>query len=112
VFLKANYPDIDLASETEKDLLIRNLAYSENFASTHGVVAQLLRYSDFTQAQINEIVLAAISNTQVYWIIGDSDIKDFLESIIKDREHQIEPDNLAELKSYLEFTEEEDEIPF
>lgn len=99
-FFREHFPEITLtseASELEKYLLIWDLANSGSFARTHEVIAKLNRYIDFTVPQINEIVGAAISNNQVYWIIGDRDVKEFLLSIIKGKEDQIEPANLEKL---------------
>lgn len=84
-------PDIELASEYEKDSLIRDLANSGSFRKTHSCIAGLQQYADFTQRQANDIVLASITNTQVYTIISDTDVKEFLLSVIRGREDQIEP---------------------
>lgn len=114
-FFKENFPEITLASELEKDLAIRDLANSSSFAETHSIIARLRQYSDFSTAQINAIVQATISNNQVYWIIEDVDVYNFLLDIIKGKEDQITPDNLAELRRLLKLTAPavmEDDLPF
>jgi hypothetical protein len=116
-FFKEHFPDIKLASEIEKDLLIRDLANTGTFAATHTIIAKLNQYSDFTPAQINAIIDAALSNSQVYWITLDSDVNEFLKKIIKGKETQIDQDKLGELKSALEpeppySADIEDELPF
>jgi predicted nucleic acid-binding protein len=80
-FFKEHYPDIKLASELEKELLIKSLCGSSNFANTHTVIAKLSKYSDFTTAQANEIAEAALANNQVRWIISDSDVFEFLSAL-------------------------------
>jgi len=100
-FFKEHFPNISLASELEKDILIRKLANSGSFAETHEIIAKLNKYTEFTIAQINAIVEATISNNQVYWIIGDSDIKGFLLNVIKGKEDQIDPENLDLLMQLL-----------
>lgn len=114
-FFKENFPEITLASELEKDLAIRDLANSSSFAQTHSIIAKLRQFSDFSTAQVNAIVQAAISNNQVYWIIEDSDVYDFLLNVIKGKESQIDSENLAELHRLLKITapiEVEDDLPF
>jgi hypothetical protein len=111
-FFRQEFPDISLADETEKDALIGQLAESESFRQTHYVVGQLSRYSDFTRAQINDIVSAAISNNQVYWIAGDPDVNSFLNGVIEGHEAEIHSGNLSELYEFLGEAETEDDIPF
>jgi predicted nucleic acid-binding protein len=115
-FFKENFPEITLASELEKDLVIRDLANSASFAQTHSIIAKLRQFSDFSTAQVNAIVQAAISNNQIYWIIEDADVYDFLQDVIKGKESQIEPENLAELHRLLKTNattlEIEDDLPF
>lgn len=101
-FFKDHYPAIKLADEFEKDLLIRDLATSANFAQTHKLVSRLNRYSDFTSAQLNDVVTAAISNAQVRWIIVDPDVKNLLTRLIAGRESEIDSNNLQILRGLLE----------
>src|SRR5262249_12083926 len=55
-FFKEHFPKITLASELEKDLVIRDLADSSSFVETHTIISKLNKFSDFTIAQINAIV--------------------------------------------------------
>jgi len=114
-FFKAHFPEISLASELEKDTLIRDLASSDSFAQTHAIIAKLRQYDDFSVSQVNAVVQAAISNNQIYWIIDDWDVRKFLTEVIKGKEDHIEPENLAELQRLLgeQRTQDwDDEIPF
>lgn len=108
-FFKEKFPDIKLASELDKDYLIRELSGSNCFSTTRKVIAKLRRYFDFTPTQLNAIVDAAISNSQVYWIISDKDIKQFLSSRISGKEHCIDEINLKKLKEVLA-VEDSDEM--
>lgn len=113
-FFREKFPDIKFASELEKDLLIRELADSSSFEETHVVVGKLAMQSmssDFSPAQVNDIVSAAVTNNQVYWIIGDSDVNTFLRNVIRGREDEIDPDNLFVLQELLP-EEIDEEIPF
>lgn len=106
LFFKKEYPDFPqlmLFSKREKDSKIENLANSPNFAWTHSAVAALEEYdNDFSQEQLNAIVEAVISNNQIYWIINDPDIREFIEELIHDRENEIDSDNFRMLKELLE----------
>jgi len=98
-FFKAKFPEIKLASEYEKESLIRYLANSGTFAETHSVIARLRQYADFTHGQVNDIVWASITNAQVHRIISAPDVKEFLLSVVWGREDQIEPVSLERLKA-------------
>lgn len=116
-FFKENYPDIKLASELEKQFAISDFVNSGTFQNTHLTIEKLSKFSDFSDAQINEIVEASITNTQIIWIRDDEDVKPFLTNIIKGREHIIDPQNFREFKEiYFAAPENElantDEIPF
>ena len=100
-FFKDHFPDITLATEFEKDLLISDFTGSYNFARTHSIVARLSKYTDFTAAQANSIVSAAISNSQIRSIVDDPDVLEFLSAVIRGREDQIDRENLEVLKALL-----------
>lgn len=105
LFFKKEYPDFPqlmLFSKREKDSKIENLANSPNFAWTHRAVAALKEYdNDFSQEQLNAIVEAVISNSQISWIINDPDIREFIEELIHNRENEIDSYNFRMLKELL-----------
>jgi hypothetical protein len=109
---RERFPDIELATELEKDLLIQELAETANFSATHAIIAKLSRFSDFTRSQINDIVSVAVTNNQVYWIAKDPDVKSFFDLLLKNREHLVDPDNLRRLKYAQEELEPYHEITF
>lgn len=88
-FFQAKFPDIKVATELEKDLLVKDLTESSSFANTHAIVAKLSKFSDFTPAQRSAIVHAAASNSQVGYIATDEDVSTFLTSVISGHEDQI-----------------------
>jgi predicted nucleic acid-binding protein len=102
LFFRAQFPEIRLAAEAEKDLAIRDLGDSGSFARTHGVIARLRQYTDFTASQLNEIVSATLANNQVHWIAGDDDVHSFLSAVIAGREDQIDPAKLKDLHELLD----------
>jgi predicted nucleic acid-binding protein len=105
------FPDIKLASELEKDLLIQELAQSGTFDHTRGIISRLRKFTDFTKSQVNAIVSAAITNNQVYWIATYPTIRTFLESIVKGREGLISPENLTRIIYVIEKIKPYGEIP-
>jgi PIN domain len=100
-FFKAHFPNIRLATELEKDLLIRDLAGSGSFTQTHTLIRRLTNYIDFTASQADEIVAAANSNSQIYLIGQGADVKGFLTDLIAGREDEIDPHNLELLRKTL-----------
>jgi predicted nucleic acid-binding protein len=111
-FFKMHYPDIRLGTEFEKDRLIRELAQSGSFAQTHALISELSQFSDFSPAQTNDIIEAAIHNTQVSWIINDQDVQKFLWQIIESHEKRIDTKKLEVLKEQLKPVLSDKDIPF
>lgn len=85
-FFKANFPNIKIASEIEKDIAIEELAGSGSFISTHIAIGRLSKHADFTPLQIEELVRIAQSNNQVGWIAGDADVHAFYSGLLKDKD--------------------------
>jgi len=100
-FFKEHFPDIKLASELEKELAIQELASSANFAQTHTAIGKLAKHTQFTNIQLNDIVRAAVSNSQVSWIVQDADVNEFLTRIISGHEDEIEEVNRERIKQLL-----------
>jgi hypothetical protein len=82
-FFKEQFPNIKIASEAERDLLIEQLANSGSFASTHLLIAKLAKQPDFSTAQVEQLVNIPESNNQVGWIIGDPDVHEFYSSLLQ-----------------------------
>lgn len=111
-FLARHFPDIELETELEKDQLIAELALSRKFAQTRSLVARLAKFSDFSNSQANEILEAAITNNQIYWIANELDIRAFLQSILDGREEQLDADNIRRLRYVFEEMKPYGRIPF
>ena len=116
-FLCNEFPDIKLASELEKELAISDFISSPNFTSTHRAIKKLSKFTDFSDSEVTELIEASTSNSQIYWISDDADVKEFLLNIIKGKENILEPELLDEF-NHIYMTEpdenstEDDEIPF
>lgn len=87
-FLRKNKIGIELDLATEKQELIKKLAYSPNFVSTHGVIAMLNQYTGWTDDQIEDICDAAESNSQVRWILDDADIYAFFKKLLSNVDYK------------------------
>jgi hypothetical protein len=82
-FFRTNFPNIKIASQVERDFLVEELRDSGSFMQTHSVVAKLLKHTDFSPVQIEQLVQIAQDNGQVGWIIGDPDLHAFYSSLAK-----------------------------
>lgn len=87
-FLMEHFRDIELKTEREKQELIGKLGNSYNFENTHGVIAMLNKYSGWTNSQIEEICVAAENNTQVGWILGDTDVLMFYSNLLSNIKYE------------------------
>jgi predicted nucleic acid-binding protein len=100
-FCKEQFPEITIASARDKDFLIRDLVNSQSIANTQIAIAKLSYYSEFTAAQVNTIVGAAISNRQVVWSIEDDRVKSFLKSVVTNNEQYLDEASLAAITGLL-----------
>lgn len=115
-FFKEHYPEIKLASELEKEMAVQQLVGSEAFMTTHSAVAKLAGFENFSQSQVSEIVDAALTNSQVNWILGDHDIFEFMTKFATEYKDKIEKDSyeqlIKRLKKHEPDADEDDDFPF
>lgn len=110
-FFKSNYPDIKLATELYKDIMIKNLEESGNFAMARKNLHKLDAVDNFNSDQINRIIKIAYTNSQLFWIGDDSDINEILFRFERDYNHVLTEENILEFnKKYNE--KKEDDLPF
>jgi len=76
-FLRSKFPDIRLAEEFEKELVIKSLEESGSFASTHRYIAKISAYEDFKESEVRRLVQAFLDNRRINQILGDDDVKAF-----------------------------------
>ena len=96
-FFKANFPNIKIASEVERDLLIQKLAKSGSFASTHAYIGKLLSQSEFSPAQVEQLVEIPGANSQVGMIVGDDDVHQFYVCLLQKYGDKIQKPAAAKL---------------
>ncbi len=84
-FLKDQIPEITITSDQglAKELAINELVNSKNFALTHAAIGNLLGYSHFSDAELEKMISACISNDQIQQILGDSDVNDFFGKLLE-----------------------------
>jgi predicted nucleic acid-binding protein len=100
-FCKEQFPEITLASARDKEFLIRDLVNSQSISATQSAIDKLSYYSEFTAAQVNTIVTAAISNRQVIWSLEDNKVSSFLKSIITNNERYLDAASLKTISELL-----------
>ncbi|KAA1244553.1 PIN domain-containing protein [Aquimarina sp. RZ0] len=79
-FFKDKYPDIKLASELQKDILIDKLEDSGSFKVARTNLNRLFSFNNFTSNQIEKIFRIVCNNNQIYNIGSDFDINYILFS--------------------------------
>lgn len=90
-FFKSLYPDIEISSETEKEIIIKNLSEAYTFANAKSVIGRLLSFDNFSIKQLNEITSAFSTNNQIYWIDTDYVVSTARSSIIEANKDKIDP---------------------
>lgn len=83
-FFEEHYPEIEISSETEKELIIKNLFEAYSFDNAKSIARKLLGYNDFSVKQLNDITKAFSENNQIYWIKNDYGIYDVRKKIIEE----------------------------
>lgn len=97
-FFGERFPDIRLAEDLEKHLLLRDLESAASAEEAHRALRRLCRFAGFTDEELNDLVEAALG--QSAWIEEDEDIRDCLRKIFAGSEERLEPESrqrLAEL---------------
>jgi hypothetical protein len=102
-FFKEKFPNIKIASEYEKELLIKELAVRGSFAGSRATLNKISRFEDFSTEQLNDFVQACVSNRQVYWIKDDEDIKEMITEIVMPNRDKIEPSLLSEFDKVFDY---------
>jgi predicted nucleic acid-binding protein len=100
-FCKEQFPEITLATVRDKEFLIRDLVNSHSIANTQVAIAKLSYYSEFTAAQVNTIVSAAIANRHVLWSIEDDLVRSFLSSVVANNKQYLDAVSLAAIEGLL-----------
>lgn len=95
-FFKDVLPEIKLATELEKELLISQLESSPNFYTSRYTLKKLSKLDSFSSEQINQILSSSINNTQIHWISSDDDINEYLYNFVETYSDKIDAGLLKE----------------
>lgn len=107
-FVKAHFPDIELASDIEKKLAIKALVESGSWSQTHSAIAQLSPFSaDITADEAKEIFLALVQNPEIHIISSDSDVEAFYQGLLATYWNVLSTDEYKAVTEHVE-----DPIPF
>ena len=68
--------------DREKTDLIIELENSGSFAGTHSVISKLLKIDSWTNEQKDTLFEIALRNSQVLYILGDSDVSRFYQKLL------------------------------
>ncbi|MCI8589676.1 MAG: haloacid dehalogenase-like hydrolase [Clostridiales bacterium] len=78
--IEADY--LSSKEEQKKRDLIIALENSGNFAATHSIIGELCRYQSWSDTEQETLFDIAIQNSQVFCILGDSDVKQFYKQLL------------------------------
>lgn len=90
-------------SEREKvDLLIK-LENSRSFATTHAVIEKMRQITVWTKDETESLFTIAVNNSQVFYILGDMDVKAFYQKLLNGC--KVPSENAEKVKARIEETE-------
>ena len=67
-----------------KSNLMIALENSRSFAGTHSVIKELCQCTHWAAEEKELLFKIAIENSQVYYVLGDIDVKEFYKSLLND----------------------------
>mgnify|MGYP004592150689 FL=1 len=92
-------------NETERekvDLLIK-LENSRSFATTHAVIEKMRQITVWTKDETENLFTIAVNNSQVFYILGDMDVKAFYQKLLNGC--KVPSENAEKVKARIEETE-------
>ncbi len=82
-YLQEHFPDIKLADEIDKKTAIEKLQASRTFGMTHNAISRLNNIYDYSAEEIQQLLNAYITNTQIHWILEDDDVRQFAMNLVQ-----------------------------
>jgi predicted nucleic acid-binding protein len=101
-FFGSEFPEIKVADDYEVSVLINNLEVSGNFSSVHAAISELADIRALNDVQANATLSAMVTNSQIYWILGDDDVYELATCLVRDHKGKLNQQNLDLLKSLME----------
>lgn len=107
-FAKARFPEIQLASDVEKKLAIKQLLESSSFTETHAAIARLASFAaDLSPEEARALFVGLVANPEIHQIAGDSDVKELYQILLRDHWNLLTKEEYAQVTDFVE-----DPIPF
>ena len=91
-FLVKQFPDAANAVQLEHSLFIERLEKSASFADTHRIMAESHELGNIPLPLVQRLGQALTNNSQVYWILGDADVKPFAKDFLGRYEKNLDPE--------------------
>ncbi|MCW5590296.1 MAG: DUF4935 domain-containing protein [Legionellales bacterium] len=107
-FFKEHYPDIKLATELKKQIIVEKLVSSSTFSETHIQIAKLSECTGYSDEQVRVLCEAALTNSQITWILSDEDVRSFYIQILKQYRDIIDNEIAEQLSHKVYDTDESD----
>ncbi len=109
-FAKKHFSAIKLPSDATKSSWIKKLVNSDSFSETHDAIANLRPLlQDIKWIEAHLLLISALDNNQIGWIISDDDVKSFYRQIYLKYYAQV-PSDLDE--KLVELNGEVFDVPF
>jgi hypothetical protein len=101
-YIAAHFPDAANAADIERSIAAKNLLDALSFSQTHAAITMLSGFETFSAQQAEMIAMAFVNNTQVRWIIGDTDVKEFGLKFLRLNGDQLSAELKEQLRQILE----------
>lgn len=112
-FVKQHFEGMKLTFDPERTELIKSLAGSGSFATTHSIVGQLSKFDYFPKDDAKLVIFCCMHNGQVAAIAGDTDIAEFLaKAILPYKGALMNEDNKALFEIAEQAVSKDDDIPW
>lgn len=107
-FFAEHFPEIFLASDTEKIIAIKRLNNSKSFKETHEAISVLHPLiSDFSKDEAKSIFQAIFNNPEIYSISSDEDVSSFYDDMHTEHWDVLSPDEFEHLDKLIDIS-----VPF
>lgn len=96
-FFIEKFPTEKLATDLELEILVRQLEDSGCFEKTHKIIEKLSRIQSLSDSHVNRIIEAYINNNQIYWIIDDPDVAEYLDFLLENFPESISDSSMEQI---------------
>jgi len=105
-FFQEKFPNIKLAEDLRKNVIISDFVNSRTFANTRRCLYIFETINDFTDSELNQLIKASIENNQIYWIKDDPGITKRINNLIEWKRDKIDSETLQAFDEIYNVNEE------